>query len=427
MLRIPSLARILLVPFLMSGLHPTRAEQAADGPRRDLWEQTLETATGWWRESRDFADQAMEDARRLFADEQDFGRVWESVVPKLEDALELEERQAQLPERSWLGADRLSNRAAIDELLDEAVEVLSIAPAQRYRDDIQMLQGRIASARAEIAEFRRKRVSAPAASTLEKTVADYDRLIGQRETEIERLKEQMADSREAFAEELRAMGLALSEEQVGFLLSTVVGDHMVDLGILFDNVKAITLQLEELVVQSGEDLQSARRYYGLYVVLLKALDRMHLQIEEAIGEQYLPQIDSILARAESLAGETRYLLHESPDKAALLNANLEAQQLTIEAATVYRQYLDDQSREMERARRKLGNDIAAAWNTYETVRVSGELVGLVKSSQQLLEGLMTRQVPALRPFENLEMQRELERLTQQLRSPATSNPPLQGR
>lgn len=369
----------------------------------------------------------MEDARRLFADEQDFGRVWESVVPKLEDALELEERQAQLPERSWLGADRLSNRAAIDELLDEAVEVLSIAPTQRYRDDIQMLQGRIASARAEIAEFRRKRVSAPAASTLEKTVADYDRLIRQRETEIERLKGQMADSRETFAEELRAMGLALSEEQVGFLLSTVVGDHMVDLGILFDNVKAITLQLEELVVQSGEDLQSARRYYGLYVVLLKALDRMHLQIEEAIGEQYLPQIDSIVARAESLAGETRHLLHESPDKAALLNANLEAQQLTIEAATVYRQYLDDQSREMERARRKLGNDIAAAWNTYETVRVSGELVGLVKSSQQLLEGLMTRQVPALRPFENLEMQRELERLTQQLRSPATSNPPLQGR
>jgi hypothetical protein len=67
------------------------------------------------------------------------------------------------------------------------------------------------------------------------------------------------------------------------------------------------------------------------------------------------------------------------------------------------------------ARAELDKDIAAAWNTYETVRVSGELVGLVRSSQQLLEGLMNRQVPALRPFENLEMQREFQKLTEQLR------------
>ncbi|MGQ9659789.1 MAG: hypothetical protein ACUVT0_06795 [Thermochromatium sp.] len=70
---------------------------------------------------------------------------------------------------------------------------------------------------------------------------------------------------------------------------------------------------------------------------------------------------------------------------------------------------------MHQARLELEQDIAAAWNTYETVRVSGELVWLVCSSQLLLEGLMNRQVPALRPFEGLEMQREIQKLTQQLR------------
>jgi hypothetical protein len=43
-------------------------------------------------------------------------------------------------------------------------------------------------------------------------------------------------------------------------------------------------------------------------------------------------------------------------------------------------------------------------------------VGLVRSSQRLLEGLMSRQVPALRPFENLELRREMEKLTEQLRA-----------
>jgi hypothetical protein len=212
------------------------------------------------------------------------------------------------------------------------------------------------------------------------------------------------------------MGLDLGDDQVEFLLSTVVGDNMVDLGILFDNVKAITQQLEVLVAESGEDLQSARRYYGLYVILLQALNRMHLQIEEAIGEQYIPQINAIIARAQSLSGETRRLQREAPARRELLAANLEAQQVTVQAAEIYRRYLKDQAVQVRQARRELEKDIAAAWNTYETVRVSGELVSLVRSSQQLLEGLMNRQVPALRPFENLEMQRELQKLTEQLRT-----------
>jgi hypothetical protein len=99
----------------------------------------------------------------------------------------------------------------------------------------------------------------------------------------------------------------------------------------------------------------------------------------------------------------------------VLDANLEAQQLTIEAAGVYRDYLKQQAARC-RARVALQEDIATAWNTYETVRVSGELVDLVKSSQQLLDGLLDRQVPALRPFQNLEMQREFAKLTEQLRA-----------
>ena len=71
---------------------------------------------------------------------------------------------------------------------------------------------------------------------------------------------------------------------------------------------------------------------------------------------------------------------------------------------------------MTGARVELETDIAAAWNTYETVRVSGELVGLVRSSRKLLDGLLNRQVPALRPFGNLEMRKEFEKLTAQLRA-----------
>ena len=385
-------------------------------PEPDVWNRTLETASEWWQRSRDFADRAVADAKGLFTDDQDFARVWGTVVPTLDSALELEERHGELPEKTWFGTDQRSNREEINALLDTAVEILSTSPVQNYRERIRILQAEIEKDRAEIADARQKRIAAPAESTLKKTVADYDRLIASLEDDIDRLNGELAAVKREFADELREMGLDLGDDQLELLLSTVVGDNMIDLGILFDNVKAVTGQLEVLVAQSGEDLQSARRYYGLYVVLLQALGRMQLQIEEAIGEQYVPQIDAIIARAQELSGETRRLQRESPGRNDVLAANLEAQQLTVQAAEIYRRYLKEQATQVMQARHELEKDIAAAWNTYETVRVSGELVSLVRSSQQLLDGLMNRQVPTLRPFENLEMQREFQKLTEQLRS-----------
>jgi uncharacterized small protein (DUF1192 family) len=409
---------VILAAVMLAVSHTGLLSADADVPESEptAWSRTLDTAGGWWQRSRDFADRAMTDARGLFADDRDFAHVWESVVPKLDSALVLEERQEALPKKAWIGTDQRSNRSEINALLDEAVQILSMSPVQDYRERIRVLQGEIEGARAEIADARQKRITAPAESTIKKTVGDYDRVIEAGERNIKRLNQELAAVKREFAGELRRMGLDLGEDQVEFLLSTVVGDNMVDLGILFDNVKAITQQLEQLVAESGEDLQSARRYYGLYVILLQALNRMHIQIEETIGEQYIPQINAIIARAQSLSGETRRLQREAPARRELLAANLEAQQVTVQAAEIYGRYLKDQAVQVREARRELEKDIAAAWNTYETVRVSGELVSLVRSSQQLLEGLMSRQVPALRPFENLEMQRELQKLTEQLRT-----------
>jgi hypothetical protein len=405
------------------------AAGASESPSEALWQRSTTTAGRWWEESqqragalwessREKVQEAWEDTRRyLEAEDTDrFAEVWDGVLPTLEETLAREERQSDLPESSWFGEDQTSNQQAIDALLDQAVDLLSTSDLQQYRDRIGRLQREIEQARRDIADYRRLRVSAPRESLVNKTVADYEDAIEAREADITRFQEGLDAVEGDFAAELRGLGLELSNEQVELLLSTVVGDNLIDLGIVFDNVKAITEQLERLVAESREDLQSARRYYGLYVVLLKSLRQMHVQVEQAIAGQYIPQIDAIAERARELSAQTRGLMAKTPEKRELLNANLEAQRLTLEAADIYRDYLDDQGRQITAARVELETDIAAAWNTYETVRVSGELVDLVRASRRLLEGLLDRQVPALRPFRNLAMQREFERLTEQLRA-----------
>ena len=99
----------------------------------------------------------------------------------------------------------------------------------------------------------------------------------------------------------------------------------------------------------------------------------------------------------------------------MLRGNLESQRLTLKASRLYRQYLGEQRGDVELARGRLNDDIRIANNTYETVKVSGELIAIVRNSRHLLETLGRMQVPALRGFENSEMKREFQRLSDRIR------------
>jgi len=392
----------------------------AESPPEDpgFWEQSRGQLGDLWDDSKNMAGKAWEETRSLWAEDPQkdgFPRVWSEMLPRLGRGLSLTDQLAELPERAWFGDDRVSKQEEIGELLDEAVAILSISPLQSYRARIRALEAKIREAQDEIAEYRTRRVAAPRDSLWKTTVDEYDAQIARRQEQIEVHREELQAVRSRFASDLRAIGLDLSDQQLDFLLSTVVGDNLVDMGIGFDNVKAITTELGGLMDQSGEELPSARRYYGMYVVLLQVLDRMHGRLIEDIENAYLPQIDAITRKSEQLAAEARQLKQRPEANRQVLEANLQALDLTRRAAGLYREYLMQQAQELSRSRQSLRRDIATAWNTYETVKVSGDLVSLIRTSERMLGELFNRQVPELRPFANLEMQRELEKLTVRLR------------
>jgi len=368
---------------------------------------------GWLDQARALMSGAWHD---LLGSEQrsSFARVWDEALPRLEQTLELSDRHQELPASAWFGSDQASNQVAINELLDETIGILTIAPAQQYRERVRGLEETIREQRERIAGYRHQRIGAPAQSLVNDTTADLDANIRDAERRIAGLEQELTRVKGEFAGELQDLGLALESEQLDFLLSTVIGDDLVNLGIVFDNVKHITGQLEALMAESQHDLDSARRYYGMYTVMLTALDRMHQQLLQAINERYLVEIDGIIERTQKLTRDTRELQRQSPLDENLA-ANLKAQALTLETAALYRDYLLEQAREVAVARERLGMDIAIARNTYDTVRVSGELVSLMRSSRRLLDNLIERQVPALRTFQSREMQREFQNLTLQLR------------
>jgi len=371
-----------------------------------LWNSTTESLAALVKQSTKTADTA----------DKDFAQLWSDVTPKLEKVLRLEEEQESLPDSAWIGRDKQDNKGDINDLLDEAVAILSISNSDQTRQRIRVLEKEIREMKHSISQYRQEKISAPVRSSWLKTVEDYDAKIKQLNKQIQGNYEEIAKLKNQFAQELSDKGLFISQEQLEVLLSSVVGDDIIQSSIVYDNVKQISQQLMTLTIESGEDVEISQRYYGMYTVLLKTLLHMQQTFINNIDGKYLPKIDKIVADVQDTNATTRNLLRGERDKNRRqhLVANLEAQNLTLQTAALYKRHLIGQRGKMVRAMEKTGSDLQIAQNTYKTVRLSGELVNLLRTSQKSFELLLNIQVPDLLVFENKQMKQEFAILTQRL-------------
>jgi hypothetical protein len=348
----------------------------------------------------------------------EFAEVWENITPKLNDVLELEQQAEITADSVWLGlgTDKEDINEDINQLLDEAVEILSISNTNNIRQAIRAEEERIREMKQDIAKYHQAQITAPVNSTWKTTIADYDVKIKQLTESIEQSKTHISKLKAQFAQELSNKGLSISTEQLDVLLSSVVGDDIIQSSIVYDNIKQISQQLMILTEKSGEDINISQRYYGMYTVLLKILLHMQENFINKIENQYLPKIANIIIEVKNINVTTGNLLRSIHDKTHRkhLFANLQAQNLTLQTAVLYKKHLVTQRNKIVKAIIKTSQDLQIAQNTYKTVRIGGELINLLRTSNKSFEILLNIQVPDLLIFENKQMKHEFAILTQKL-------------
>jgi hypothetical protein len=384
-----------------------------------MWEKTKQAIANMWDDGTQTVESLIKQSTEtVFPEEKDalFAQVWNKVTPTLNKVLFLEKEQETLPESAWFGRDQQENQSEINNLLDEAVTILSISHTAQTRERIYALEQKIREMKQKISQYRQEQVSAPIRSTWKMTVADYEEKIQQLTKLINQSNTTIAQLKTQFAQELSDKGLFITQEQLDVLLSSVVGDDIIQSSIVYDNVKQISQQLMDLTVKSGEDIETSQRYYGMYTVLLKTLQYMQHTFINNIDEKYLPKIAQITANVQDLTATTQNFLRGNLDenRRQHLLANLEAQNLTFKTAMLYKQHLIKQRRKIIIARDKTASDLQIAQNTYKTVRVSGELINLLRTSQKYFDALLNIQVPELLVFENMQMKQEFAILTKKL-------------
>ncbi|MGQ9365348.1 hypothetical protein [Azospirillum sp. ST 5-10] len=322
---------------------------------------------------------------------------------------------------------------SLNSLLDEAVDRLSQGRATELRGRIAGLRRDREGREAEVARLRAELAALPAercdaagadASFMARQVAclfatsrddqvariaDAQREIGRLGAEIDRLTGE-------FAASLQAIGIDLTPQQVDGLMRLATADDIVAAHTVYDNLRHLNEELQRATVASDESLEVARRYYGTYAVLLEVALHMHERFVDTVRYEHLPHLATIEADARQARDEAARLKARERDPAltAQLDANLAALDTTLKAAALYRRTLEEQAAAVSAAWQRVARQRDVAVNTWRTVRASADMLAMMSESGRTFETLMTLDLPPPRAFENAQLEREFERLTERL-------------
>ena len=349
-------------------------------------------------------------------------KFFEKSHSALDNALAEFDNAQDLPENSELAIydifskSKQSQAKKVEGYLDVAGEALGISSISNRRIKIAELKETIIQKRKNISVYRRKKISAPDSSynPLVTTKSGYDQKIVSAEEEIAVATETITAEKQKLVTDLERIGMKLDAKSIDNLLDSITGDEFMRVSIIFDNAKNFAAELERLTNESGEDLETAKKYYGVYLMLLKTVSRLQEKFVENVDKEYYPKLDNFADKARENIADAQKAIRLGGDKTILEN-NIESNRMTYDAAMFYKQGLAEQKHQMMLANLETKKSILTAANTYKTVALSKDVAELMAVSRRAFNSITGLAVPDLRPFENQKMKKAFSEMTRELR------------
>lgn len=380
----------------------------------EAWTATQEL----WNSTNQMFSMSEQERKKARQDEQDqrFRQMWSEVFSEMQDGVVLVDKIKKAPESAFFSEDKKSLKQDLDVIFDKMIVLLEDENINDYRHKIAEIDGYIATSKANIAHYREQRITAPRTHMVKTTKETYDKKVAQEQENIKLYEQESQRIKTYLRERLQDMGIKLTQEQVDILLSRVDGDDIIQMSVVFDVLKKITQRLMQLTRESGEDVVQAKKYYGMNVVLLEMVNYMQDKYIEQVDTIYSPKINAILNKTKKTQTTARKLLNEEndPRRRMTYQKNIQAQELTIKAANLYKENLQDQKHKVQAAQQIITKDLQLAQNTYDTVELSADLLSVLKTSRNSFDVLMNLQVPEIVPFENLQMKNKYLELSQKI-------------
>lgn len=339
---------------------------------------------------------------------------------ELDDALGRLDEAEYLPDERLIGNDRSKNDRKIDSILEEVVAILGDSEASNIRAEIMALRERIASRRAKLALLQERRVSAPSeGGLLNRGKDDLDETI---ESETEAMvsdERALASLEDDFVSAMKKSGVNGSDESIRGMLAGVTADDIVAMQGVYLNVRFFADKLTELMESSSDDISVAKRYYGIYALLIRTCLVMNERFVEKIENRYIPELNDMETSAEGLAAEMGAQMDDpslTSSQRALLRSNLDSTAITLRVIEAYRGYLEEQRDFALKNVDAFGRDYGVAYNAYRTMRLARGLLDLVKANRKDFDALASLEIPDVVVFSNDRLKKEFIAITEGLKN-----------
>jgi hypothetical protein len=348
--------------------------------------------------------------------------LWSGAFPRLNEALTVYEKKdsPSLPDTAWFGREsKASCQKDLDEIIDAVILVLETSGASKCRAKIRIRLKAIAESRERIGTFREESLSAPPLASLVMTnslwTRSYESLqarISAEELRIKVVQREIEQLKLQLRSHLRQIGLEVSPEEVDSLVFQMY-DGIVSMAAAILNISRLTTQLERLIEESRECPADTRRYYGMYVLLVYAIDRLQTHFIDEINDKRLPTLFTYEQKAHQHISEAKTELSLGGSR-EVLAANVAANKRVIEACHLLAASLSRQKASVAAENMYTRRMLAVAVNTYKTVRLSLNVAELMSDCREAYRALRQLKVPPLRPFQDLRLKEELNQLAERM-------------
>ena len=336
--------------------------------------------------------------------------VWDDLVDIFDEIIILKSEKNDAPSISLFGKSKKDYDEKIELIFQTVASLINDPELENDRKTLQILKNKILKSQEEYSNLSAKSILASG-----KERKELENLANKYKKESQEYKNSKVDLIRGVRVRLKLYGLDLNREQVEVLLSRVDAGDIIGMTTSFSVIAELTKQFSDATIASGENLQVAKKYYGMHVILLEL--QMHIQKNyiNRLRNVYLVRANDIRVENKLLIDETSKLIDDA--EGTYLNIyknNLESQKYTLEVLSLYEEILRKDLLKIETGLKKVNDNYLVSLNTFQTVTVAADLASLMAENSNLFNEVMSIQVPELIPFENLQMQKEFEALTLQL-------------
>ena len=336
---------------------------------------------------------------------------WDKMEDRFSDIIEVKGEKNLAPESAFFKKDKAGYQEDIDALLGDVYSILNDDIVQDASNSIAQIDSTILELQEKASQQKSKSVILIGEDKQDAVQKQQDY-----EDDITTYQQNREKMIEVVQDRLDKFGTELSFEQVEALLVRVNANDILAMTTIFPVISEIASSFAKITATSGEDLNNAKKYYSMYVVLLE----LQLYIQERyitdLKYKYIPRIDELQNKQNSLIKTTKNEIRKASSKhKKSYSLNLKSQNTTLQAIKLYKVSMQQDLSNMSKAHSLLVGDYTLAVNTLNTVTMSSQVSNLITDSSELFDKIMALQAPELVPFNNLQMQKEFSALTQKIK------------